>query len=171
MTTSSAQKLDDLSPHQLIDEVKQITEQYSREVNTARRTWPRSVKDRVLALSRLGVPGSRIAVECGIPSATVFSWCGSKKGKPKAGAVGPAQPQPPAKISGVTFAKRARFLALKKSDTAVSIPTVGMELGIEIPPGTIPVSLGFQILLPGGVEVRGLTSVDQVLALYRGYRA
>lgn len=33
------------------------------------------------------------------------------------------------------------------------------------------VATGLQILLPGGIEVRGLTSVEQVLALYRGCHA
>ena len=67
VTSTASEKLDDLTPHQLIDEIKQIAEQYSREVNTARRTWPRSIRDRVLALHRLGLKCFRIARLTNIP--------------------------------------------------------------------------------------------------------
>jgi hypothetical protein len=151
-TTATGPSLDDLTPHQLVDEIKQIVEQYSREVTTSRRTWPKSVRERVLALARLGVPRNRIAKLCALPSTTVFLWCRSVSGKK-------LRPEP-------------RFLALPaRSEVSHSNITVGMEweskAGVPIP----TVATGLQILLPGGIEVRGLTSVEQVLALYRGCRA
>jgi hypothetical protein len=162
MTANSTYKLDDLTPHQLIDEVRQIAEQYSREVTTARRTWPKSIKDRVLALLRLGVPGARIGKECGIPVATVFFWYKQIPGR-KRRTRAAAEPR--------RIPREARFLALAGPDTCNTNPTVGVELELEAPqmqPGAAP---GFQVLLPGGIEVRGLASVEQVLALYRGCRA
>lgn len=162
MTPNSADELDDLTPHQLIDEVRQIAEQYGREVTTARRTWPKSIKDRVSALVRLGVPGARIAKECGIPVATVFFWYKQIPGR-KQRARTAAEPR--------KVPRQARFLALAGPDTCNSNPTVGVELELEAPPLQPAVIMGFQVLLPGGIEVRGLASVEQVLTLYRGCRA
>lgn len=162
MTPPSSYKLDDLTPHQLIDEIKQIAEQYGREVTTARRTWPNSVKDRVLALARLGVARGRIGRECGIPVATVFLWCKHIPGrKRRAGAAAEPGRSPP----------QSRFLALTGPDTCKSNPTVGIGIPLEGPREHLVAETGLQIFLPGGVEVRGLTSVDQILALYRGCRA
>jgi len=145
MTKTAESSLDDLTPHQLVDEIKQITEQYSREVTTSRRTWPRSVRERVLALARMGVPRSRIAKLCALPSATVFNWC-----RP---------------VSGKKLRPQSRFLALPvQPEVSHSSATVGIGNSSSIP----TVVTGIQLLLPGGIEVRGLTSVDQVLALYRG---
>jgi len=145
MTKTAESSLDDLTPHQLVDEIKQITEQYSREVTTSRRTWPRSVRERVLALARMGVPRSRIAKLCALPSATVFNWC-----RP---------------VSVKKLRPQSRFLALPvQPEVSHSSATVGIGNSSSIP----TVVTGIQLLLPGGIEVRGLTSVDQVLALYRG---
>ena len=163
MTSTSSEKLDDLTPHQLIDEIKQIAQQYSREVNTARRTWPGSIRDRVLALARLGVPRNRIAKECGIPATTVFLWCEKVTGRRRRGGnATPARAAPPS---------QARFLALPGSDSYNSNPTVGMGIEPEKPQIQTESGTGFQIVLPGGIEVRGLSSIDQVLALYQGCRA
>jgi len=164
MTRTTPECLDELTPHQLIDEIKQIADQYGREVSTARRTWPKSVKDRVLALARLGVPRNRIGRECGIPPATVFLWCEKFAGRKarvvhtKTALTHPALPQ-------------AHFLELGGSDHATPTPTVGVGGELEIPAMRTESGMGLQILLPGGIEVRGLTSIDQVLALYRGCRS
>jgi transposase-like protein len=163
MTSTSSEKLDDLTPHQLIDEIKQIAEQYSREVTTARRTWPKSVRDRILALARLGVPRNRIARECGIPATTVFLWCEKVTGRKRRVGSSPAHPVP---------SPQARFLALSLgSDTSHSNTTVGMGIEPEKSKIQTDSDTGFQIVLPGGIEVRGLSSIDQILALYRGCRA
>jgi hypothetical protein len=162
MTTLSPNKLDDLTPHQLIDEVKQIAEQYSREVTTSRRTWPRSVRERVLALARLGVPRARIGKECGIPIATVSLWCKQIPGRKRSVRAAPK----PLETSG-----GGRFLALAGSDTCHSNPTVGIGMEVDAPETLPAAATGLHILLPGGIEVRGLTSLDQVLALYRGCRS
>ena len=159
MTPTSSYKLDELTPHQLIDEVRQIAEQYRREVTTARRTWPKSIKDRVLALARLGVPCSRIGKECGIPIATIFLWCKQISGRKRRvqNAVEPRK-----------ASNAARFLALAQPAICNSNLAVGVQ--VESPQIYLGDAIGLQIFLPGGIEVRGLTSVDQVVALYRGCR-
>ena len=119
MTPTTDDGLDDLTPHQLIAEIKQIAEQYDREVTTARRTWPNSVRDRVLALARFGMPRSRIGKECGIPAATVFLWCKQVPGRKRGTTTEPRE------VLG-----QARFLALRGSDMRNSNPTVG--IGIEV---------------------------------------
>lgn len=154
MTTSTTPDLDDLTPHQLIDEIKQIVEQYSREVTTSRRTWPKSIRDRVLALARLGVPRARIAALCALPSTTVFLWC-----RPTRGAKGKSSTEP-------------RFLALSGGPaSSQSNATVGMKSELNCSSPVPTVAMGMHCLLPGGIEVRGLSSVEQVIALYRGCRA
>jgi hypothetical protein len=162
MKPTSPCKLDDLTPHQLIDEIKQISAQYGREVTTARRTWPKSIRDRVLALARLGVPRNRIGRECGVPSATVFLWCKQTPGlRRRTGA------------SAELASNRSQtgFLMLPESDTCQSNPTVGIGIAEDCPQIPVRADAGLQIILPGGIEVRGLVSVEQVLALYRGCRS
>jgi len=67
--------LDGQTPHQLVAEIRELSEQYRQEVTTARRTWPNSIRDRVTALYRLGVKCFRIAKLTGVPEPTVTSWC------------------------------------------------------------------------------------------------
>ena len=147
MTSIPTQELDKLTPRQLIDEVKQIVVQYNQEVTTARRTWPKSVRNRVLALARHGVPRAMIGRDCGIPVATVFLWCRRIPGRKKSINCG---------SKSIEVTPKSHFLALPKPDNSLPNLTVRVEL---------------QMLLPGGFEVRGLTSMDQVLALYQGCRS
>lgn len=71
----AASQLDGLTPQQLVAEIQQISAQYEQEVPGGRRRWPESIRSRVLALGRLGVPPSKIAGLTGISRATVFLWC------------------------------------------------------------------------------------------------
>lgn len=59
---------------QLLDELRQICSQYSREVPGKRRPWPKSIRDRVIVLRRIGVSFERIAKATGIPLHTMYSW-------------------------------------------------------------------------------------------------
>jgi transposase-like protein len=156
MTPDIPEKLDGLTPHQLIDEIRQIAEQYGREVKTARRTWPESLRLRVLALGNLGVPKQRISKLCGIPAATVFFWC---KGLPQ------RRSRPTSDVAATT-ALAPRFVRLPEIGTPKLTPTVGMGVS---QPKTDPESAhaNLSLCLPGGIEIRGL-SVSQALELYRG---
>lgn len=158
MTPDLPEKLDGLTPHQLINEIRQIAEQYAREVKTARRTWPESLRLRVLALGRLGVPKQRISKLCGIPAATVFFWC---KGLPQR-----RSRSMPASDAAPTTALAPRFVRLPETDTRKLTPTVGMGVPQQkADPGSAHSNLS--LCLPGGIEIRGL-SVRQALELYRG---
>lgn len=68
---TSQYALKDLTPHQLVSEIRQISEQYRAEVSTRRRTWPASIHDRVISLKRQGVGAYRVAERTGIPYTTV----------------------------------------------------------------------------------------------------
>ena len=145
MKTYTPEKLDELTPHQLVAEIKEMAEQYNVEVTSSRRTWPRSIRERVLALGRLGVSRQKIARLCGIPPATVFLWCRAISVRRKQKAA--IEPQ---------------FLLIAESVTRDSNPTVG----ITVPP-VMSTDSGLRLLLPGGFEVHGLTSVRQVWEFYR----
>lgn len=70
-----AKQLDGLTPHQIVDEIRQIAEQFRAEmIPGARMSWPESIRVRVLALVRLGITGKKISELTGIPKATVFLW-------------------------------------------------------------------------------------------------
>lgn len=59
---------------QLCHEIRQIYEQYLREVPSRRRAWPESIRSRVVQLWQLGVSCNRIANETGISVKTLYSW-------------------------------------------------------------------------------------------------
>ena len=68
---------------QIADEVRQLCAQYAAEVPSKRRTWPKSIKERVFQLLDLEVRCEVIAAQTGIPVATIYGWkCG--RGQPQA---------------------------------------------------------------------------------------
>lgn len=62
----------------LLNELKQICEQYKSEVPSRRRAWPQSIKKRIFELRRLGVGASSIAEATAIPIQTIYSWSSRK---------------------------------------------------------------------------------------------
>lgn len=67
----------------LIGEIKQIKEQYQVEVGSKRRPWPKSVRERIDALERLGVKAKTIAGDTGVPYHTILQWQFLKRKKSK----------------------------------------------------------------------------------------
>lgn len=59
---------------QLLNEIRQIHEQYKIEVPKKRRPWPKSIQERILELWRLGMSSHQIALETGLPAQTMYSW-------------------------------------------------------------------------------------------------
>lgn len=59
---------------QILDEVRQLCSQYAAEVPSKRRTWPKSIKERVLQLLQMEIPCEEIGSRSGIPVATIYSW-------------------------------------------------------------------------------------------------
>ena len=59
----------------LIDEVRQMREQYQTEVGTAgRKAWPRSIKERVMRLDKMSLGTKRVAELTGVPYETILQW-------------------------------------------------------------------------------------------------
>ena len=58
----------------LVNEIRQIHEQYKIEVPKKRRPWPKSIQERILELWRLGMSSHQIALETGLPAQTLYSW-------------------------------------------------------------------------------------------------
>jgi len=59
---------------QVVDEIRQLCNQYRNEVPSRRRTWPRSIKERVLQLLQLELSADEVASLSGIPAPTIYSW-------------------------------------------------------------------------------------------------
>ena len=152
MTLGTPEKLDELTPHQLLAEIHQIVGQYTTEVPGTRRNWPKSLRARILALEKLGIPKKRIADLSGIPAATVFLWCRQLPRTVRSGS--------------------GQFIELKSnSNPTVGIvpvsPTVGLELtGTQSAPAD-PLTTGLILHAPGGFSFGGFGSVDDCVRLYR----
>jgi len=59
---------------EVLDELRQICSQYSKEVPGQRRPWPKSIKDRVIALRRARISFIKISEISGISLQTMYSW-------------------------------------------------------------------------------------------------
>lgn len=59
---------------QLLSEVRELFEQYQREVPRKRKPWPESIRGRVRALWELGVSSHQISLEANVPAQTLYSW-------------------------------------------------------------------------------------------------
>lgn len=59
---------------QIVDEIRQLCSQYQSEVPSRRRTWPRSIRERVLQLLQLEFSCEEVAGLTGIPAPTIYSW-------------------------------------------------------------------------------------------------
>ena len=153
LSTSDAKALDSLTPHQLLDEIRQLREQYVREVPGGRRSWPESIRARVLALGRLGVPVAKVAGATGISRATVFLWCQGgpprKRGRPPGQGARFIELEPPAAQSNRQTSPVVRL----DSGTATRIAT---EATREL-----------RLRLPNGYEFMGLQSVQDAVSLFQ----
>lgn len=134
-------QLDGQTPQQLIAEIRELSEQYRREVSTARRTWPKSIRERVLALYRLGINCFRIARLTGVPEPTVTSWC---------------KPRRPLRRTRAKNDSRGQFLEVIRDS---QIPTVGTgDPPIQADLGVLEVVVSF----PSGLTIRGLKTADLI---------
>jgi hypothetical protein len=66
----------------LIQEIKQIIQQYQIEVGSKGKPWPKSVKTRVFQLIDLGFTLQSISDDTGIPYYSILNW--RHRGKEKA---------------------------------------------------------------------------------------
>lgn len=117
----------------LVSEIQQIKVQYVAEVGSGRRTWPRSIKERVASLDELGLAPKIIARRCEIPYDTVILWR-YKRAK-----------QLPGKFHEVTIAK----LPISKSGI-VTVPD------FEMPQNRSAMPSSLRLTTPAGFVVEGL---------------
>lgn len=59
---------------ELFSEIRQIYEQYLKEVPKKRRPWPESIRSRILELWKLGVSTHQISEATTLPAQTMYSW-------------------------------------------------------------------------------------------------
>ncbi len=98
----------------LLKDVKQMVAQWRDEAPGGRKAWPKSIRDRVLELSRLGMGSTAIAQATGLTYFTIHGW---KKRRPEFRAVAIAKsatvtvPMPTKNIATVTVttAKGLKF--------------------------------------------------------------
>lgn len=162
----SEERLDGLTPHQLIDEICEIVPQYLREVGAGGRVvWPERIRRRVFALVRLGVPKKKIAELTSIPSATVFFWCKGVSGSRGRGR--PARSEFTASLPPVApTERRPGFFEIRTTEKR---SVVGLESlrTVRAPDASSVGGIGLRILSPQGFEFTGFGSFQEVAALYR----
>ena len=66
--------MEEQSPVRIAAEIQQLSAQYTQEVPSRRRTWPKSIKDRVLQLLEWEISCESVAKQTGIPAATIYAW-------------------------------------------------------------------------------------------------
>ena len=59
---------------QIVNELRELCTQYEAEVPSRRRTWPKSIKDRVHQLLQSELSCERVSSLCGISAATIYGW-------------------------------------------------------------------------------------------------
>jgi len=161
LDSNDPKRLDGLTPQQILKEIGQIATQYLKEVpSNGRVAWPESIRARILALARLGVPRKKIAELTPVPAATIFLWC---KGMP-----GIRSRDRPA------IDKQARALMPQLADGSfIEVPTdpkrsvVGLESKRTLRDTEEQHLLGLRIKTPHGFELSGLNTIDELITVYR----
>jgi hypothetical protein len=60
---------------QIIGEINQMREQYFAEVGAdARRAWPKSIRERIMALDQMKIARKEISRLTGVPYDTIMQW-------------------------------------------------------------------------------------------------
>jgi hypothetical protein len=98
---------------QLISEIKQIKDQYQIEVGSKRRPWPKSIRERIEVLERLGVRAKTIAGDTGVPYPTILQWQFLRRKKLKTNEFHQlivAKPKPAAPAPTVTVKAEPKFI-------------------------------------------------------------
>ncbi len=63
-----------MNSEQILDQIRQIKEQYESQVTGKHKQWPRAIKDRVVALTGSGMKIQVLSDRTGISRHTVASW-------------------------------------------------------------------------------------------------
>lgn len=127
---------------QLIDEISQIRKQYVDEVGSGRRVWPRSIKERMTKLDKLGLPSKAIAERTGIPYATILLW---RHRRPKA-------------------PSRAAF---HEVTVETKLPAISKSVAVSVPKFEMPKIQGVRLTTPDGFVIDGLDATG-ILSVMSG---
>lgn len=58
----------------LIQEIRELREQYIAEVGEGRRVWPKSIKDRIQCLDEMGLSARDVSERTGVGYETFLQW-------------------------------------------------------------------------------------------------
>lgn len=121
----------------LIDEIKQIKEQYEHEVGSKGKPWPKSIRGRVLQLIELGFTMKSISDDTGIPYYSVLNW---------------------------RHRKRSISKAREFKELAVTTFPTGVVTAPESRP-RLPISGAVAVITPSGYRIEGSRAIDVVKVL------
>lgn len=132
--------------NKIIEEIKQIKEQYQAEVGSERKAWPNAIKDRVSKLYALGMNGKAISVAIDISYYSVLEW----------------RPEGLPDSRGRKAASHFHSLPVVKKTKigTVTIPTLSPDHKVEMVTVTTPD--GYQICLPEHKAVSFLSQLREM---------
>lgn len=123
---------------QIFEEIRQLRIQYDAEVGRPQKSWPNSIRDRTVALARLGLRSKVIAERSGISSNTIYSWM--TRSESKADAESP---------------KPGSFISVPVTTTkSLPEPIAKRRYRVRVKPPTVTVKIGDRI------EISGLTAAE-----------
>jgi lambda repressor-like predicted transcriptional regulator len=119
---------------ELLDEVNQLIQQYRQEVPGHRKAWPKSIRERVDELRKLGMTLSEIAKETGISYYTIFSWFERSAAKFEPVNIVPAKTISTVTVAGTKEKRRvSRPIAADCADKqSLATVTITLATGVRI---------------------------------------
>lgn len=130
---------------QIVDEIRQIRDQFQKEVLGRFRAWPESLKARILELAEAGWSVSKIFQQTGVPVPTIYTW---RRGR----------------VSRAKSTKKGggRFVAIEVSRAPTSDLAVNRERKDLKVQEESHSRNGYVFLLPGNIRIEGL-SLDPIV--------
>jgi len=121
-----------IQTQEILNELKQICEQYKAEVPGRHRAWPESVKNRVQLLRQAGVSYPKIAKVSAISLPTLYKWAQDERAKKAP--IPPEFHQLPVVLSHTeAVTKPAKEKSFKKATTITVIAPSGLKvMGLKV---------------------------------------
>lgn len=141
---------------ELLQEVKDLYDQYQKEVPGKRRQWPESIRTRILTLWSLGVKTHQIGQDTHIPIQTLYSWRQKiKEQEPSGGFSG---------VPVVTQKRRTKFQIQEDERRKSSLQL--SQLKASPTTDSKQASL-ITIALPNGIKIEGVSIEHLAEVLYQ----
>jgi hypothetical protein len=132
---------------QILKEIRELHEQYANEISSKRKPWPKSIRERVDELWRIGLSSHEIAAATDLPAQTMYSWKSKRNRSPDF-----------LPIEIVKEKLKSLPLQLSRLDTR---PTEHASISSIIP-------ITVTVVLPNGVRLEGLDA-DKALSFARNF--